>query len=66
MEAKPKTAVSKKKAPAATETSKSIQEQTRAFLSAGGAIQVINSGVSGQQNLGGPKHIYLGSKPGSK
>tara|TARA_R110001583_G_scaffold7295_6_gene36331 strand:- start:176 stop:394 length:219 start_codon:yes stop_codon:yes gene_type:complete len=57
-----KTTVSKKKKSAPTETSLSIQEQTAAFLKAGGEIQVINSGVSGQHNLAGPKHISLGNK----
>jgi hypothetical protein len=56
----------KKKQPASTETSRSIEEQTRAFLKAGGSIQYINNGVSSQVNIAGPKHIYLGSKPGSK
>ncbi|MEH6822961.1 MAG: hypothetical protein V7629_03510 [Motiliproteus sp.] len=58
-----KTTVSKKKKAAQTETTLSIQEQTAAFLKAGGEIQVINSGVSGQANLAGPKHITLGNKP---
>jgi hypothetical protein len=54
-------AASKKKS-APTETSQSIEEQTAAFLKAGGKIQVISSGVSGQLNLAGPKHISLGNK----
>lgn len=62
MAAKPKTAAAKKKQPAAIETSKSIAEQTRAFLKAGGEIQQINSGISGQQSLAGPRHISLGNK----
>jgi hypothetical protein len=61
MAAKPKTAPSKKKQPAATESSDSIEEQTKAFLSGGGAIEQINSGVSGQQSMAGPKHISLGN-----
>ncbi len=56
-----KVAVSKKKS-APTETTLSIQEQTAAFLKAGGKIQVIDAGVSGQLNLAGPKHISLGNK----
>ncbi|MFT5722830.1 MAG: hypothetical protein ACI9W6_003166 [Motiliproteus sp.] len=56
-----KTSTSKKKS-APTETALSIQEQTEAFLKGGGTIQVINSGVSGQLNLAGPKHISLGNK----
>lgn len=65
MAVKPKTAPAKKKAPAAIETSNSIEQQTKAFLKEGGQIEYINNGVSGQQNVSGPKHIYLGSKPGS-
>ncbi len=48
------------------ESSQSIEEQTKAFLASGGEIQQINSGVSGQQSVAGPKHINLGSKPQSK
>ena len=62
MAAKPKTTTSKKKQPAAVETSQSIEEQTRAFLEKGGEIAEINTGVSGQQSLAGPKHITLGNK----
>lgn len=62
MAARPKTAAAKKKQRNATETSQSIEEQTRAFLDAGGKITQINSGVSGQQNTAGPKHISLGNK----
>ena len=47
MAGKPK-AASKKKQPAAMETSQTIEEQTQAFLSSGGKIEQINSGVSGQ------------------
>jgi len=39
-----------------------IEEQTAAFLESGGKIQQIPSGVSGQTNLSGPKHITLGNK----
>ena len=53
---------SKKKQPAASETSQSIAEQTEAFLRAGGQIQQISNGVSGQQSLAGRKHISLGNK----
>ena len=38
--------------PAATETSMSIAEQTAAFLKAGGEINHIPSGTSGQVSLG--------------
>ncbi|MFA7553971.1 MAG: hypothetical protein WCY88_06950 [Spongiibacteraceae bacterium] len=61
MAAKPTRAPAKKKQPAAVETSLSIAEQTKAFLKSGGAIEAINSGVSGQQSMAGPKHITLGN-----
>ena len=54
-------AAKSKKAPAAVETAKSIEEQTRAFLQAGGNIQQIETGVTGQENMPGPKHITLGN-----
>lgn len=59
--AKPKTAAPKKKQPASTETSQSIEAQTAAFLKAGGEIEQVSSGVSGQQSMAGPKHITLGN-----
>jgi len=65
MSAKPKTAAAKKKAPSAIETSRTIAEQTEAILKAGGKVDQIKSGVSGQQSLAGPKHISLGNKPKS-
>jgi len=65
MAGKPKTAAAKKKQPAAVETSLSIEEQTLAFLKSGGEIEQINSGVSGQQSMAGPKHITLGNTPKS-
>lgn len=61
--AAPKYAPPKKKEPAAVLSSKTIAEQTEAFLKAGGKIEYVKSGVSGQQNLGGPRHITIGSKP---
>jgi|TARA_Y100000310_G_scaffold345577_1_gene466809 hypothetical protein len=63
MAARPKAVTAKKKQSTATETSQSIEEQTKAFLAAGGKIQHINAGVSGQQSMAGPKHISLGNKP---
>ncbi|MCP3907428.1 MAG: hypothetical protein GY712_05360 [Oceanicoccus sp.] len=66
MAAKPKTTTGRKKQPDATETSLSIEEQTAAFLKAGGAIEQIESGVSGQQSMAGPKHITLSNKPKSE
>lgn len=65
MAAKPKRAAAKKKQPDASETSLSIEEQTAAFLKAGGAIEKIQSGISGQQSMAGPKHITLSNKPKS-
>lgn len=62
MAVKPKAAAPKKKPSAASITSESIEIQTDAFLKAGGKIQRIASGVSGQQNIAGPKHIILGNK----
>ncbi|MFT5580613.1 MAG: hypothetical protein ACI9WS_003380 [Paraglaciecola psychrophila] len=57
------TTTGKKKAPAAVETSFSIEEQTEAFLKSGGAIDHINSGISGQQSVAGPRHITISNKP---
>ena len=51
----------KKKEPAAVETSLSIEEQTKAFLRKGGSIEQVNTGVSGQQSMSGPRHIDLGN-----
>jgi hypothetical protein len=63
MSVKPTPSAPKKKQPAAMESSLTIAEQTEAFLKAGGSIQHIKTGVTGQQNLIGPKQITLGSKP---
>ena len=46
---------SKKKQPAAVETSESIDEQVKAFLKSGKKIDVIESGISGQPTLARPK-----------
>ncbi len=43
--------------------SQSIEQHVAAFLSAGGTIEKIPTGVSGQVNTSGPKHISLGGKP---
>ncbi len=56
-------APSKKKQPAASVTSRSLDEQVKAFLESGGVIEQIKSGVSGQQSLLGSKQINLQSKP---
>jgi hypothetical protein len=53
----------KKKQPAATETSSSIDEQVKAFLAAGGSIEKVKTGVTGQQNMPGPRHINISNKP---
>jgi hypothetical protein len=45
----------KRKTNEPVETRQSIEEQTRAFLKAGGQIEKIQSGVSGQASVGGPK-----------
>jgi hypothetical protein len=68
MAAKPKTraGTAKKKAAPASESSQSIAEQTQAFLKSGGKIDYVNSGVSGQQSMAGPKYIALGNKTQSK
>ena len=63
MAAKPRTQPAKKKQPASVETSQSIEEQTQAFFKAGGEIDQIQTGVSGQVGLAGPRHISLGGKP---
>ena len=65
MTIKLKTVPTKKKQAAATETSLSIAEQTRAFLDSGGRIELIKSGVSGQLGIMGSKHITISNKPKS-
>jgi SutA RNAP-binding domain len=62
MARKPTRAAAKKKQPAAVETSQSIEEQTKLFLKSGQKIQVIQSGISGQQSMAPSKHIKLGNK----
>jgi len=47
------------------ETSESIAAQVEAFLNKGGEIQQVDTGVSGQKNMSGPRHITLGNKPRS-
>ena len=64
MATKPLTRTVKKKG-AATETSLSIEEQTKAFLEAGGKVEQVNSGVSGQPSMAPPKPFTLGNKPQS-
>lgn len=57
-----KKATSSKNQDVAQETSASIAEQTAAFLAAGGKIQEIPTGVSGQVATSGPRHITLGRR----
>jgi hypothetical protein len=40
----------------------SLEEQTAKFLAKGGEIQQIPSGVSGQVQTSGPRHITLGKR----
>ncbi len=47
---------------APVETSASIAEQTAAFLKAGGKIEEVPRGVSGQTSLAARKHITISSK----
>ena len=56
------TRTAKKKEPDAVETSMSIEEQTQAFLRSGGSVEQVNTGVSGQIGIAGPRHISLGNK----
>lgn len=65
---KPKTkqTKSKKNNDSHLETSKSIQEKTKAFLEAGGVINKINSGVSGYRSNGGKRQIVLSSESSKK
>ena len=63
MNAKPKTAPAKKKPLASKMTSKSIEDHINAFLEAGGEIQHIKAGASGQQSMVHPKPVALEKKP---
>jgi hypothetical protein len=56
-------ASSKKRGQAApVETSKSIAEQTAAFLKSGGKVEKVPRGVSGQTSLAARKHITISPK----
>ncbi|MFN2329776.1 MAG: hypothetical protein ABR612_12745 [Chromatocurvus sp.] len=55
----------KKKQPAAVETSASLQDKVGVFLAAGGKIEQIKSGVSGQAGMGSPKPKTSASKASS-
>ncbi len=48
--------------PPEKESSQELEEQTARFLAAGGKIQQIPSGVSGQVQTSGPRHITLGKR----
>ena len=54
-------ATKKKQSDAATETSDTIAKQMEEFLSRGGHIEQIDSGVSGQTDYKGSRHITLGN-----
>ncbi len=62
MPRKPTRAPSKKKQPAAVQTSESIAEKTRIYLESGKKIQTIEPGISGQPITPTKKHISLGNK----
>lgn len=55
MATKPLKTVGKKKQPAAVETSSSLEDKVNAFLKAGGKIEQVKSGVSGQPSMAAPK-----------
>lgn len=54
----------KRKSNEPLETRQSIEEQTEAFLKAGGQIEKVRSGVSGQAGLGGPKQSAFTKRQG--
>ena len=60
---KPLKTVGKKKQPAAVETSSSIEDKINAFLKAGGAIEQVKSGISGQPSMAPPKPKPAETKP---
>jgi hypothetical protein len=55
MATKPLRTVGKKKQPAAVETSSTIEDKIKAFLEAGGEIEQVKSGISGQPSMASPK-----------
>ena len=57
-----KKATTQKNQELAQETSDSIAEHTARFLAAGGKVQEIPTGVSGQVATSGPRHITLGRR----
>ncbi|AHI31765.1 MULTISPECIES: hypothetical protein [Marinobacter] len=48
-----------KKPEKVTLTSATIEEQTAAFLKAGGAVEYVGKGKSGQETSAGPKQISV-------
>jgi len=62
MTAPAKKKVGKKKPPTALETSESIAAQTAAFLDAGGQVEQVKRGISGQEPMAGRKHITYAKK----
>lgn len=63
MSTKPKSAKPKPVEATSHSRSLSIEQHIEAFLDAGGTINKIPNGVSGQVHTAGPKHISLGNKP---
>ncbi len=63
MATKPLKTVGKKKQPAAVETSSSIEDKVKAFLEAGGEIEQVRSGISGQPSMAPPKPKPAETKP---
>lgn len=60
------TPVTKPKQEPVVEARRTIEAQTAAFLKAGGQINQIAQGVSGQLNLTGQKNIVISKKPVEK
>jgi len=65
MAAKPLRTSGKKKQPAAVETSSSIEDSVKAFLEAGGKIEKVKTGVSGQPSMGAAKPKPVATKASS-
>ncbi len=57
-----KKSANSKNSKAASETSESINQQIQAFLKAGGMIEEVKQGVSGQQQVTSKKHITISTK----
>ena len=52
----------KRRQAAPIETSQSIAEQTAAFIKAGGKVEQVPRGVSGQTSLTARKHITISTR----